>query len=162
LLDQLGYGAFVKGVSTRKVDDVVKAHGISCTRCRLGSLGSASHSTRRSARSSLAQIEGEHPYVWLDATFHKVLQTGRVISVATVVAIGVNDQEQRTTLGVATGQSEDHQFWTSFLRSLIKRGLKGGLSRQLRCRGTAAGDRQDPRGLDMGALPGALHAEPCY
>jgi len=70
-------------------------------------------------------IEGEHPYVWLDATFHKVRQQGRVTSVATVVAIGVNEKGQRTILGVATGQSEDHQFWTSFLRSLIKRGLRG-------------------------------------
>ena len=64
-------------------------------------------------------------YVWLDATFHKVREAGRVVSVATVVAIGVMQTGERTVLGAATGPSEDHQFWTSFLRSLVKRGLKG-------------------------------------
>src|SRR6266511_736348 len=79
--------AYVKGVSTRKVDDLVNALG-------------------------------------LDATFHKVRKAGRVISVATVVAIGVTEQGERTVLGAATGASEDHQFWTSFLRQLVKRGLR--------------------------------------
>jgi transposase-like protein len=70
-------------------------------------------------------LKGEHPHVWLDATFHKVREGGRVISVATVVAIGVSEAGQRSVLGVDTGPSEDHVFWTSFLRSLIRRGLKG-------------------------------------
>jgi hypothetical protein len=70
-------------------------------------------------------IEAECPYVWLDATFHKVREAGRVVSVATVVAIGVTEEGERTVLGAATGASEDHQFWTSFLRQLVKRGLKG-------------------------------------
>src|SRR3990170_4238265 len=116
--------AYVKGISTRKVDDLVRALGIDGI--------SKSEVSRickvldEEVRTFLHRpIEGEHPYVWLDATFHKVRQAGRVTSVATVVAIGVNDQGQRRILGAATGQSEDHQFWTSFLRSLIKRGLKG-------------------------------------
>ena len=70
-------------------------------------------------------IETECPYLWLDATFHKVREAGRVISVATVVAIGVTATGERTVLGAATGPSEDHQFWLSFLRSLVKRGLGG-------------------------------------
>jgi putative transposase len=61
-------------------------------------------------------IEQPCPYVWLDATFHKVREVGRVVSVATVVAIGITEQGERTVLGAATGPSEDHQFWTSFLR----------------------------------------------
>src|SRR6266545_1347955 len=92
--------AYVKGVSTRKVDDLVRTF-----------LG--------------RPIEAECPYVWLDATFHKVREAGRVVSVATVVAIGVTEEGERTVLGAATGASEDHQFWTSFLRQLVKRGLKG-------------------------------------
>ena len=70
-------------------------------------------------------IESECPYLWLDATFHKVREAGRVISVATVVAIGVTATGERTVLGAATGPSEDHQFWVAFLRQLVKRGLRG-------------------------------------
>jgi transposase-like protein len=57
--------------------------------------------------------------------FHKVREAGRVVSVATVVAIGVDDQGQRAILGAQTGASEDHQFWVAFLRQLVKRGLSG-------------------------------------
>jgi putative transposase len=70
-------------------------------------------------------IETEVPYLWLDATFHKVREAGRVMSVATVVAIGVAATGERTVLGAATGASEDHQFWVAFLRQLVKRGLRG-------------------------------------
>ena len=63
--------------------------------------------------------------VWLDATFHKVREAGRVISVATVVAIGVRARGNARCSVRRPGPSEDHQFWTSFLRSLVKRGLKG-------------------------------------
>src|SRR6266581_3985509 len=116
--------AYVKGVSTRKVDDLVKALGIDgISRSEVSRI---CKSLDQEVTAFLARpIEGSHPYVWLDATFHKVRQAGRVTSVATVVAIGVNDQGQRTILGAETGQSEDHQFWTTFLRALIKRGLRG-------------------------------------
>lgn len=111
-------------MSTRKIDDLVRALGIEgISRSEVSRI---CKSLDEEVETFLTRpIEGEHPYVWLDATFHKVRQACRVTSVATVVAIGVNDQGQRTILGAATGQSEDHQFWTSFLRSLIKRGLKG-------------------------------------
>src|SRR5207247_1500995 len=69
-------------------------------------------------------IEAECTYLWLDATFHKVREQGRVVSVATVVAVGVTETGERTLLGAATGPSEDHQFWLSFLRQLVKRGLR--------------------------------------
>jgi transposase-like protein len=71
------------------------------------------------------RLEGEYPYVWLDATYHKVRIDGRVVSQATVVAIGVTGEGERQILGVDVGASEDRGFWTAFLRSLVKRGLSG-------------------------------------
>ena len=70
-------------------------------------------------------LTGEHRYVWVDATYHKVRVEGRVISQATVVAIGVTSEGDRQVLGVDVGPSEDRAFWTAFLLSLVKRGLKG-------------------------------------
>ncbi len=116
--------AYVKGVSTRKVDDLVRALGIDgISRSEVSRICKA---LDEQARGFLSRpIEAPCPYVWLDATFHKVRETGRVISVATVVAIGVTQTGERTVLGAQTGPSEDHQFWVAFLRSLIKRGLRG-------------------------------------
>ena len=116
--------AYVKGVSTRKVDDLVRALGIDgISRSEVSRICKVLDEEVRTFLSR--PIEGECPYVWLDATFHKVRQAGRVTSVATVVAIGVSSTGERHILGAQAGHSEDHHFWTSFLRSLIKRGLKG-------------------------------------
>jgi len=116
--------AYVKGVSTRKVDDLVRALGIDgISRSEVSRICKV---LDEEVQAFLARpISEEHPYLWLDATFHKVRQAGRVVSVATVVAIGVSATGERRILGAQTGQSEDHQFWVAFLRSLIKRGLKG-------------------------------------
>ncbi len=116
--------AYVKGVSTRKVDDLVRALGIDgISRSEVSRICKVLDDE---VRDFLARpIEQECPYLWLDATFHKVREAGRVISVATVVAIGVTRTGERTVLGAATGPSEDHQFWVVFLRQLVKRGLKG-------------------------------------
>ena len=65
------------------------------------------------------------PYLWLDAAYVKVRQTGRIVSVAVTVAVAVNDQGRREVLGVAIGASEAETFWTEFLRSLARRGLRG-------------------------------------
>ncbi len=115
--------AYVKGVSTRKVDDLVRALGIDgISRSEVSRICKV---LDEEVKAFLArEIEGEHPYVWLDY-FHKVREAGRVTSVATVVAIGVDDQGQRRILGAQSGPSEDHQFWLAFLRQLLKRGLKG-------------------------------------
>ena len=67
----------------------------------------------------------EHPDLWIDATYHKVRQDGRVQSMATVVAIGVTADGERQVLGLDAGSSEDAAFWTAFLRSPVKRGLRG-------------------------------------
>ena len=116
--------AYVKGVSTRKVDDLVKALGIDgISRSEVSRI---CKSLDEEVRGFLHRpIETECPYVWLDATFHKIREAGRVISVATVVAIGVTTSGERTVLGAQTGPSEDHQFWVAFLRQLVKRGLRG-------------------------------------
>jgi putative transposase len=115
--------AYVGGVSTRNVDDVVRALGID---------GLSKSEVSRMCKSLDEQveafrnrpIEGSHPYLWLDATFHKVREDGRVISMATVVAVGVTSTGERQILGCDTGPAEDHVFWKAFLRRLVRRGLK--------------------------------------
>jgi putative transposase len=69
-------------------------------------------------------LEGSYPYVSIDATYVKACQDGRVASVAVIIAVGVNGKTgEREVLGVDVGPSEDEAFWTSFLRSLVARGL---------------------------------------
>ncbi len=70
-------------------------------------------------------IESDWPYLWIDATYVKVRQAGRIVSVAVIIAIGVNTDGVREVLGVAVGPSEAEPFWTDFLRSLTRRGLRG-------------------------------------
>ena len=70
-------------------------------------------------------LEGDWPYLWLDATYVKVRATGRIVSVAVIVAVAVNSDGRREVLGMAIGASEAETFWTEFLRSLARRGLRG-------------------------------------
>ncbi len=70
-------------------------------------------------------IEGEWPYLWIDATYVKVRQDGRIVSVAVIVAVGVNTDGRREVLGMDVGPSEAETFWTAFLRKLARRGLRG-------------------------------------
>jgi transposase-like protein len=70
-------------------------------------------------------IEGDWPYLWIDATYVKVRQAGRIISVAVIVAVGVNADGRREVLGMDIGPSEAETFWTAFLRKLARRGLRG-------------------------------------
>ena len=116
--------AYVKGVSTRKVDDLVRSLGIDgISRSEVSRICKTLDSEVETFRNR--PIEDECPYVWLDATFHKVRELDRVVSIATVVAIGCTNQGERRVLGVDCGPSEDEAFWTKFLRSLVKRGLRG-------------------------------------
>jgi transposase-like protein len=116
--------AYVQGVSTRSVDDLVKAMG--------GSGVSKSQVSRlceeidEKVKAFLDRpIEGDWPYVWIDATYVKVRQNGRIVSVAVIVAIGVNNDGRREVLGMDIGPSEAETFWTDFLRKLRRRGLRG-------------------------------------
>ena len=70
-------------------------------------------------------LEGAWPYLWLDATYLKVREGGRIVSRAVIIAVAVNEDGKREVLGVATGPSEAETFWTEFLRSLADRGLRG-------------------------------------
>ena len=116
--------AYVHGVSTRKVDDLLKALGLDgMSKSEVSRICTELDAEVEAFRSR--PITGEHPYLWLDATYHKVRQDGRVQSMATVVAIGVTADGERQVLGVDAGPSEDAAFWTSFLRGLVKRGLHG-------------------------------------
>lgn len=70
-------------------------------------------------------IEGEWTYLWLDATYLKVRENGRIVSMAAIIATGVNTDGRREILGLGLGPSEAAIFWLGFLRGLEKRGLKG-------------------------------------
>jgi len=116
--------AYVHGVSTRKVDDLVKALGLDgISKSEVSRICAELDPVVEAFRTR--PLTGQHPYVWLDATYHKVRIDGRVVSQATVVAIGVTFDGERQVLGIDVGASEDRGFWTAFLRSLVKRGLSG-------------------------------------
>jgi putative transposase len=116
--------AYVHGVSTRKVDDLVKALGVDgISKSEVSRICGELDTVVAAFRTR--PLTGEHRYLWVDATYHKVRVDGRVISQATVVAVGVTTEGDRQVLGIDVGPSEDRAFWTAFLRSLVKRGLKG-------------------------------------
>jgi len=116
--------AYIHGVSTRSVDDLVKAMG-------MGGISKSQVSRLVEEIDDKVQaflgrpIEGDWPYLWIDATYIKVRQAGRIVSVAVTVAVGANADGRREVLGMAVGPSEAETFWTDFLRSLARRGLRG-------------------------------------
>ncbi|HEV2364062.1 MAG TPA: IS256 family transposase [Caulobacteraceae bacterium] len=116
--------AYVQGISTRSVDDLVKALGMTgISKSEVSRLcGEIDERVRTFLERSL---EGEWPYLWVDATYVKVRRPGRVVSAAVIVAVGVNADGRREVLGMHIGASEHEAFWTEFLRALVRRGLKG-------------------------------------
>ena len=116
--------AYIHGVSTRAVDDLVQAMGASgVSKSQVSRL--CAELDERVGAFLNRPIEGEWPYLWLDATYVKVRQAGRIVSVAATIAVAVNTDGRREVLGMATGASEAETFWTDFLRSLAQRGLRG-------------------------------------
>ena len=116
--------AYIKGVSTRSVDDLVQAMGMSgISKSQVSRLCAEIDDKIKSFLDR--PLEGEWPYLWLDATYVKVREAGRIVPVAVTVAVAVNDQGRREVLGMAIGASEAETFWTEFLRSLTRRGLSG-------------------------------------
>ena len=116
--------AYIQGVSTRSVDDLVQAMGMpGISKSQVSRLCGEIDDKIQSFLDR--PLEGEWPYLWLDATYVKVRQTGRVVPVAVTVAVAVNDQGRREVLGMAIGASEAETFWAEFLRSLTRRGLRG-------------------------------------
>jgi transposase-like protein len=116
--------AYVHGISTRSVDDLVKAMGASgISKSQVSRL---CEELDERVNAFLARpIEGEWPYLWIDATYLKTREAGRIVSTAVILAVGVNADGRREVLGIATGASEAEPFWTAFLRSLADRGLRG-------------------------------------
>src|SRR5947208_11662844 len=116
--------AYIQGVSTRSVDELVKAMGMSgISKSQVSRL--CEEIDERVQAFLGRPIEGDWPYLWIDATYLKVREAGRILSVAVIIAVGVNTDGRREVLGVATGASEAEPFWTAFLRSLADRGLRG-------------------------------------
>ena len=116
--------AYIEGVSTRKVDDLVKALGLSgMDKSKVSRICQQLDEVVEHFRSRV--FEQAYPYVWLDALYLKVRMNHRIVSQAVVVAIGVRDSGERDVLGFAVGASEEAAFWQAFLRDLTARGLHG-------------------------------------
>jgi putative transposase len=116
--------AYIQGVSTRSVDELVKAMGMTgISKSQVSRL--CSEIDERVGAFLGRPIEGDWPYLWIDATYVKVRQAGRIVSVAVIIAVAVNTDGVREVLGMAVGPSEAETFWTDFLRSLTRRGLRG-------------------------------------
>lgn len=116
--------AYIKGISTRAVDDLVKAMGV--TGISKSQVSRLCEEIDERVQAFLNRpIEGEWPYLWIDATYIKSRQGGRIVSTAAIVAVGANAEGRREVLGLATGESEAEPFWKDFLRSLTTRGLRG-------------------------------------
>jgi putative transposase len=116
--------AYVQGISTRRVDDLVQALGMQgISKSQVSRL--CSELDKEVERFRTRKLEGPYPYVWLDGTFVKVRDNGRVVSQAIVIAIAVTANGEREVLGLDVGPSESGAFWLAFLRDLAARGLNG-------------------------------------
>src|SRR6266566_8140194 len=116
--------AYVHGVSTRAVDNLAEALGIkSISKDQVSRICKELDAQVHAFRTR--RLDGEFPYLFLDATFEKVRENGRVISMAVLIAVGVRSSGEREVVGVDVGPAEDHEFWLQFLRQLASRGLSG-------------------------------------
>ncbi len=116
--------AYVHGVSTRSVDNLVKAMG--GTGISKSQVSRLCEEIDDKIKAFLNRpIEGDWPYLWIDATYVKARDNGRIVSMAAIVAVGVNNDGRREVLGLDIGPSEAETFWTEFLRKLRRRGLRG-------------------------------------
>ena len=116
--------AYIQGISTRSVEDLVKALGMDgISKSQVSRL--CGEIDERVQAFLTRPIEGDWPYVWLDATYVKVRRDHQIVSMAVIVAVGVNTDGRREVLGMTTGHSEAEPFWVEFLRSLSRRGLRG-------------------------------------
>ena len=156
--------AHVEGVSTRRVDDLVKA---------LGCEGISKSQVSRICQELDVVVDGfmgrpldagPYPYLWLDALTQKVREAGRIVNVSVVVATAVNGEGKREgIIGMDVGTSEDGAFWLAFLRSLSARGLSGvelgGIGRSS---GTPRRHRRSLRRSQLATVPHPLHDQPAH
>ena len=153
--------AYVEGVSTRRVENLVQA---------LGCEGISKSQVSRICSELDAVVDsfldrpldgGPYPYLWLDALTQKVREDGRIVNVSVAVATGVNREGKREVLGIDVGTSEDGAFWLAFLRSLTARGPGRSGAGDLRCASGAEGcHRYGVRRRVLAALPHPLHDQP--
>ena len=150
--------AYIQGVSTRSVDDLVKAMGMTgISKSQVSRL--CVEIDERVDAFLNRPLEGEWPYLWLDATYIKVRRSGRIVSVAAIVAVAVNTDGRREVLGIAIQPSEAEVFWDEFLRALADRGLRGvKLIIADEHKGSEGRSRQSA-GRHHPALPRAFHAQ---
>jgi putative transposase len=117
--------AYVEGVSTRRVDDLVRALGCDgISKSEVSRICGELDGVVEAFRNRPLDV-GPYPYLWLDALTQKVREDGRVVNIAVVVATAVNGEGKREILGIDAGTAEDGAFWLAFLRSLVARGLAG-------------------------------------
>ncbi len=116
--------AYIQGISTRSVDELVKAMGMSgISKSQVSRL--CEEIDERVQAFLGRPIEGDWPYLWIDATYVKVREAGRIVPAAVIIAVAVNSDGRREVLGMDVGPSEAETFWTGFLRQLARRGLRG-------------------------------------
>jgi putative transposase len=115
--------AYVCGVSTRRVDQLVESLGLRVSRSEVSRICAQLDEQVEAFRQR--PLEGDYPYLWLDAKVEKVRDGGRVVGKAVVIAYGVHETGRREILGIDVGEAETEAFWTEFLRSLLARGLSG-------------------------------------
>jgi putative transposase len=116
--------AWISGVSTRRVDDLVQAMGLSgISKSTVSKL--CRDIDERVGAFLDRPLTGEWPYLWLDATYLKQREGGRIVSVAAIIAVAVNTDGKREIVGLHIGPSEAEAFWSTFLKSMLRRGLRG-------------------------------------
>jgi putative transposase len=115
--------AYVAGVSTRKVDQVVESLGLRVSKSEVSRICAGLDEQVEAFRNR--PLEGRYPYLWLDAKVEKVRDGGRVVRKALVLAYGVHESGYREVIALDVGEAETEAFWRSFLRSLVRRGLNG-------------------------------------
>lgn len=116
--------AWIGGVSTRRVDELVQAMGLSgISKSQVSKL--CKEIDERVTAFLERPLDGEWPYLWLDATYLKVREGGRIVPVAAIIAVATSTDGRREIVGLGLGPSEAEPFWSGFLRGLVKRGLKG-------------------------------------
>jgi putative transposase len=149
--------AYIQGVSTRSVDELVRAMGMS---------GISKSQVSRLCEEIDGKIEaflnrpleGDWPYLWLDATYLKARTGGRIVSTAGIVAVAVNGDGRREVLGMDIGPSEAETFWAEFLQARPSRPARRQ-ARHLGCPRGPEGGRGQGAARVVAALPGALHAQ---
>src|SRR3954452_1809841 len=115
--------AYVAGVSTRKVDQVVESLGLRISKSEVSRICAGLDEQVDAFRNR--PLEGRYPYLWLDAKVEKVRDGGRVVRKALVLAYAVHESGYREVIGLDVGEAETEAFWRSFLRGLVERGLGG-------------------------------------